>query len=217
MRLARSTTLLLRARADRLHQRARHVHADRELRGRDARHQDRLRRPLRPKCVPISSTNRAMTGSPSWPPRARSRPSFRPRAPRPGAAADHQLRDALPRVRPRLRPERGPQSRRWRCRLKLVRLRRAQRIDRAPPLRRRGIRAPGRVERSCDEASSAGDEQQLRAQKRKVTGPREISPMRVNIRRDGSRVQSVTLGLQSEGGALLIAVRPPKLRPTRRR
>ena len=41
--------------------------------------------------------------------------------------------------------------------------------------------------------------------------------MRAIIRRDGSRVQSVTLGLQSEEGALLIAVRPPKLRPKRRR
>ena len=65
---------------------------------------------------------------------------LRARDPRRGAAADDQLRDARPRVRPRLRPERGAQSRRRRCRLKLVRLRRAQRIDRAPPLRRIGIR-----------------------------------------------------------------------------
>ena len=64
---------------------------------------------------------------------------LRARDPRRGAAADDQLRDARPRVRPRLRPERGAQSRRWRCRLKLVRLRRAQRIDRAPPLRRIGL------------------------------------------------------------------------------
>ena len=64
------------------------------------------------------------------------------RDPRRGAAADHQLRDARPRVRSRLRPERSAPSRRCCCRLKLVRLRRAQRIDCAAPVRGIARRAP---------------------------------------------------------------------------
>ena len=49
--------------------------------------------------------------------------------------ADDQLRDARSRVQSRLRPERGTRSRCWHRRLELVGIRRAQRIDRASPLR----------------------------------------------------------------------------------
>ena len=56
------------------------------------------------------------------------------------AAADDQLRGAGPRVRPRLHPERVARRGRPRRRLELVRLRRAQRVDRVPPLR--GLKRP---------------------------------------------------------------------------
>ncbi len=52
------------------------------------------------------------------------------------APADDQLRGRGPRVRPRLRPERGAQGRRPRRGEQLVRLRRAQRVRRDSPVRR---------------------------------------------------------------------------------
>jgi hypothetical protein len=51
------------------------------------------------------------------------------------AAADDQLRHAGPRVRPRLHRERSPRGRHPDRRFQLVRLRRAQRLPRAAPLR----------------------------------------------------------------------------------
>ena len=56
------------------------------------------------------------------------------------AAADDQLRGSGPRVRPRLHPERVARRGRPRRPLELVRLRRAQRHDRVPPLR--GLKRP---------------------------------------------------------------------------
>ena len=54
-------------------------------------------------------------------------------------AADDQPDDAGPRVRPRLHPERGAAGAGRDRGLELVRLRRAQRVPRVPPLARRGL------------------------------------------------------------------------------
>ena len=68
---------------------------------------------------------------------------------RPKGAADDQLRDRGPGLRPRLRAEHGARpARPGRRRLELVRLRRPQRLDRRPPVR--GLRTrtvPGTVTR----------------------------------------------------------------------